>query len=73
MNPEVQTFLWHVALAMAFTILGLLLFGLAFKVMAKVCPFSLRKELEEDQNTAVAIVMGAVIIGVAIIVAAAVN
>ena len=33
-------------------------------------PFSLRKELEEDQNIAVGILMGAMFIALAIIVAA---
>ena len=35
--------------------------------------FSVRKEIAEDQNTALAIVMGSVILGIAIIVASAVN
>ncbi|MAC28960.1 MAG: hypothetical protein CMN31_12110 [Sandaracinus sp.] len=39
--------------------------------MAKISPFSVRKEIEEDQNTALAVVMGSVILGIALIVAAA--
>jgi putative membrane protein len=35
-------------------------------------PFSLRKEIEEDQNTALAIIIGSVIIGMSIIIAAAI-
>jgi uncharacterized membrane protein YjfL (UPF0719 family) len=62
-----------VALTVVFTALGLALFGLAFYIMNKVAPFSLRKELEEDQNTALGVLMGAVIIGIAIIVAAALH
>jgi putative membrane protein len=58
---------------LAFTILGLLLFALAFWIIGKVTPFSIRKELEEDQNTAIAIVIAAVIIGIALIVSAAVH
>lgn len=56
-----------------FTLLGLLLFGLAFWLIAKIAPFSIRKELEQDHNTSLAIVIGAVIIGIAIIVASAIN
>jgi uncharacterized membrane protein YjfL (UPF0719 family) len=41
--------------------------------MTKVAPFSVRKEIEEDQNTALAVLMGSVILGIAIIVAAAVQ
>ena len=39
----------------------------------KVAPFSIRKEIEEDQNTALGIVIGSVIIGVAMIVSAALH
>jgi putative membrane protein len=56
-----------------FSLLGLLLFGLAFWLIVKVTPFSIRQELEHDHNTALAIVIGAVIIGIAIIVASAIN
>jgi putative membrane protein len=58
---------------LAFSIIGILLFALAFWIMDRVTPFSLRKELEEDHNTALAIVIGSVIIGIALIVSAAVH
>ena len=57
----------------AFTIFGLLVFALAYGVIIKVTPFSIRKEIEEDQNVALAIVIGAVIIGIALIIAATVQ
>lgn len=50
---------------------GVVIFGLAFLVMVKVTPFSVQKEIEDDQNTALGIVMGSVIIGLAIIIAGA--
>ena len=56
-----------------FVLLGLVIFALAFVVIAKVTPFSVRKELEEDQNIALAIVIGSVILGSALIIAAAIN
>jgi putative membrane protein len=40
--------------------------------MKTLMPFSLRKEIEEDQNTALAIIIGSVIIGMSIIIAAAI-
>ena len=58
---------------LAFTVFGLVMFTLAFLVMGKVTPFSIRKELEEDHNTAIAIVIGAVIIGIALIIGAAIQ
>ncbi len=56
-----------------FTLFGLLVFGLAYIIIIKATPFSIRKEIEEDQNVALAIVIGAVIIGISLIIAAAVQ
>ena len=58
---------------LVFVILGLIVFALAFLVIAKATPFSVRKEIEEDQNIALAIVIAAVILGSALIIAAAVH
>lgn len=56
-----------------FTLFGLIVFGLAYAIIVKASPFSIRKELEEDHNTALAIVIGAVIIGIALIISAAIQ
>jgi putative membrane protein len=56
-----------------FTAFGLIVFGLAYVIIVKASPFSIRKELEEDHNTALAIVIGAIIIGISIIIAAAIQ
>jgi len=58
---------------LVFVILGLIVFALAFLIIAKATPFSVRKEIEEDQNVALAIVIGAVILGSALIIAAAIH
>jgi uncharacterized membrane protein YjfL (UPF0719 family) len=59
--------------AVVFGGLGVVLFALAVKVIAKLVPFSVEKEIAEDQNVALGIVMGAILIGLAIIVAAAIH
>jgi putative membrane protein len=56
-----------------FTAFGLLIFGLAYFIMVKASPFSIRKEIEEDHNTALAIVIGAVILGISLIISAAIQ
>ena len=56
-----------------YTIFGVVVFGLAFWAMVKLSPFSIRQELETDHNTAVAILMASVILGLAIIIAAALH
>ena len=58
---------------LVFVSLGLVFFALAFWLMVKVAPFSVRKEIEEDQNTSLGILMGSVIIGIAIIIGAAIH
>ncbi|MCK6515271.1 DUF350 domain-containing protein [Myxococcota bacterium] len=62
-----------VAATLVYTVLGLVIFGVAFVVMVKAIPFSVRKEIEDDQNTALAIVMGSVILGLSIIIAASIS
>ena len=58
---------------LAFTLIGLVLFAIAFWIIVKVSPFSIRKELEDDQNIALGIVIASVIIGIALIVSAAIH
>jgi len=56
-----------------FVLLGLLVFALTFLVIVKASPFSVRQELETDHNVALAIVIASVILGTAIIIAAAIH
>ncbi len=58
-------------LAVVFTVVGLLLFAAAIWLVAKFAPFSIRKEIEEDQNVALGLIVGSIILGIAIILAAA--
>ena len=58
---------------LTFVFIGLIFFALAFFVLGKATPFSIRKEIEEDQNVALGIVIGAMVIGIAIIIAAAIQ
>ncbi|MFH1982443.1 MAG: DUF350 domain-containing protein [Pseudomonadota bacterium] len=60
-------------LSIVYTVLGLGVFAAAFFIFEKITPFSIRKEIEEDQNIALAILFGAVILGLAIIIAAAIT
>jgi putative membrane protein len=62
----------QVTSTVVFSVLGMVLFGFFFAILPKLLPFSLKKELEEDQNTALAIVLGSIVIAMAIIIAAAV-
>lgn len=59
--------------ALVFALLGILILAGALVAFEKLMPGTLWKELMEDQNTAVAIVMAGVTIGISIIIAAAVH
>jgi putative membrane protein len=60
-------------LSLVYSAIGVGIFMVAYKVIAAFLPFDLNKELAEDQNTAVGIVVGSVMIGLAIIIASAIH
>jgi len=68
-SAALHTFL----VTVAYTVFGLIVFGVAFWLITKLVPFSMRKEIEDDQNTALGIVIGAVILGLAIIIASTIH
>ena len=55
------------------SLIGILIFAVAFLIMVKISPFSVQKEIEEDQNTSLGIIYGSVFIALAIIISAAVS
>ena len=64
---------WHIVQVIIYVTIGLGLFGLAYLVISKLTPFSIRKEIEEDQNVALGVVLGCVFLGIAIILSAAIR
>jgi putative membrane protein len=56
-----------------YSVVGIVIFILAYRLAEKLLPFNLDKELAEDQNTAVGVLMGSVMIGLAIIIASAIH
>ena len=60
--------------ALVFSFIGVVIFWLSFLVIDKITPaYNLWKELVEEKNIAVAIVVAAMCLGIAIIVAASVH
>jgi uncharacterized membrane protein YjfL (UPF0719 family) len=59
--------------SLVYSTVGLVMFAVAFLIINKAVPFSIRKEIEDDQNTSLGIVIAAVILGIAMIVSAAVH
>ena len=63
----------HMVASVVYSFIGVAIFAVAFIVMEKIAPFSLRKELAEDDNVAVGVVLGSIVIGLSIIIASAIG
>jgi putative membrane protein len=59
--------------SIVYSIVGTIVLGLSFYIIEKVLPFSMRKEIAEDHNTALGIILGAFVVGLSIIIAAAIS
>ena len=62
-----------VAQALLYSLLGILVYVLGFVIIDKLTPGNLWKEIFEGKNTALAILVGCLAIGLSIIIAAAVH
>lgn len=62
----------HLVAAVVFAVVGIAVLAVSFWIMEKVTPFSIVKEIEEDHNVALAIIVGAIVVGVSVIIAAAI-
>src|SRR5713101_1410291 len=65
--------LGNVVAALVFAFVGILIFIVAFVVMDKLTPYHLWKEIVQEHNMALAILVGAMSIGICIIIAAAIH
>ena len=59
--------------AAVFALLGILIFVAAFFLIDKLTPYHLWKEIVQEHNVALAILIGALSIGICLIIAAAVQ
>ena len=61
----------HLIAAVVFSLVGIVVFFLSLLVMEKLTPFSIIKEITEEHNQAMATIIGAIVVGISIIIAAA--
>ena len=59
--------------AIVFAALGIVTFIVAFIVVDRLTPYDLWKEIIEDQNSALAILIGFAALGIALIIASAIH
>jgi len=62
----------HLVAALVYALLGIVVFVLSFVVLDKLTPGSLWREIIDEHNTALAVMVGAISIGLSIIIAAAI-
>src|ERR1700675_1420295 len=65
--------LGNVIVALVFAFIGILIFFIAFCVVDKLTPYHLWKEIVQEHNMALAILVGAMSLGICIIIAAAIH
>jgi len=63
----------NIRAAVVFALIGIVVFVGAFVVIDKITPYDLWKEIVEEKNLALAVLVGAMSIGLCIIIAAAVH
>ena len=54
-----------------FVSIGIVFFAVAYGILSRI--FNIHKEIEEDHNTSLGIVIGSIMIGIAIIIGAAIH
>jgi putative membrane protein len=63
----------NVVNAIVYAALGIVVFAAAFLIIDKVTPYNLWKEIVQEHNMALAILLGTMSIGICIIIASAVH
>ncbi|MEH6459768.1 DUF350 domain-containing protein [Chitinimonas sp. JJ19] len=63
----------YVLASLVYSLLGVAVFWVAFIIIDKITPYDLWKNLVEERNQALATVVGAMCLGIAIIVASAIH
>jgi uncharacterized membrane protein YjfL (UPF0719 family) len=67
------TFVSDMITALVFAAIGIVVLFTAFATVDRLTPYALWKEIIDEHNTALAILVGAIALGISIIVAAAIH
>ena len=63
----------NIEAALVFAFIGIVVFVFAFAIIDRLTPYDLWKEIVQEKNMALAVLIGALSIGICIIIAAAVH
>ena len=67
------TLVSNIVAAIVFAVLGIVTFVIAFVVIDRMTPYTLWKEIIDEHNTALAVLIGFIALGISIIIAAAIH
>lgn len=70
---NLMTLVYGIVETIIYSLVGIVMMGLGFLIIKIFTPFSIKKEIEEDQNTSLGIIIGAIILGISIIVASVIS
>lgn len=67
------TLLWqHLMAVTVFSFVGVVVFVICLILMEKFAPFSIVKEIGDEHNVALAVIIGAIVVGISIIIGASI-
>jgi putative membrane protein len=70
---DYERLLYGICETVIYSLLGIILMGIGFLFIKLFTPFSIKKEIEDDQNTSLGIIIGSIILGISIIVGAVIS
>lgn len=68
-----DTLIANLVAALVFSLLGIVVFLVTFVAVDRLTPYALWKEIIDEHNTALAVLIGSVALGMSIIIAAAIH
>lgn len=71
MDIDWSSFIETLLSAILLSLIGITLFTASVAVASALLPFSVRREIEEKQNLALSVLLGAIVVGLSIVLAAA--
>lgn len=70
---DVEHLGWGLLSTVAYGLVGIVLVMVGYKAFAWMLPFSVKKELEEDHNLSVGVLLAALVLGICLVMAATIH
>ncbi len=59
--------------SIVYSVIGIVIFILAYKIIDILTPYQIHKEISEDHNVALGVIIGSVVIAIGLIISAAIS